>query len=55
MSGFRRVQNVFTSSEAGDEFTGRAGQVEILDANWTVVFRSTSDVKCTRLETPDED
>ena len=53
--GFLRVQNIFTLSEAGDEFTGRAGQVELLDANWTVVFRGTSDVKVTRLETPDED
>jgi hypothetical protein len=53
--GFLRVQNIFTLSEAGDEFTGRAGQVELLDANWTVVFRGTSDVKTTRLETPDED
>jgi hypothetical protein len=38
--GFLRVQNIFTLSEAGDEFTGRAGQVELLDANWTVVFRA---------------
>jgi hypothetical protein len=53
--GFLRVQNIFTLSEAGDEFTGHAGQWEILDANWTAVFRGTTDVTVTRLETPDED
>jgi hypothetical protein len=38
-------------AESGDEYTGRA-QVDFLDANWNVVFSTTSDVKGTRLETP---
>jgi hypothetical protein len=38
-------------TESGDEYTGRA-QVDFLDANWNVVFSTTSDVKGARLETP---
>jgi hypothetical protein len=38
-------------AESGDEYTGPA-QVDFLDANWNVVFSTTSDVKGTRLETP---
>jgi hypothetical protein len=49
-----RVQTTMTLSESGDEFTEH-GQWEYFDLNWTVAFRGTSDVKATRLETPDED
>ena len=38
-------------TESGDEYTGHA-QMDFLDANWNVVFSTTSDVKGTRLETP---
>jgi hypothetical protein len=51
VSGFQRVQNTSVLTESGDEYTGRA-QVDFLDANWNVVFSTTSDVKGTRLETP---
>ena len=51
VNGFQRVQDTFVLAESGDEYTGRA-QVDFLDANWNVVFSTTSDVKGTRLETP---
>ena len=51
VNGFQRVQDTLVLAESGDEYTGRA-QVDFLDANWNVVFSTTSDVKGTRLETP---
>jgi hypothetical protein len=51
VNGFQRVQDTLVLTESGDEYAGRA-QVDFLDANWNVVFSSTSDVKGTRLETP---
>jgi hypothetical protein len=50
---FERVQTTMTLSESGDEFTEH-GNWEYLDLNWTVVFSGASDVKGTRLETPDQ-
>jgi hypothetical protein len=50
-NGYQRVQETLVLSEPGDEYTGHA-QVDFLDANWNVVFSTTSDVKGTRLETP---
>ena len=47
-NGYQQVQD---TSESGDEYTGHA-QVDFLDANWNVVFSTTSDIKGTRLETP---
>ena len=41
-------------SESSDELTTHT-QSEFLDLDRTVVFRGTSDVKGTRLETPDQD
>jgi hypothetical protein len=51
---FLRVQATMTLSESGDELTSHS-QWEVLDLNWTVVFRGAADVKGTRLETPDQD
>jgi hypothetical protein len=51
VNGFQRVQETLVMTESGDDYTGRA-QVDFLDANWNVVFSTTSDVKGTRLETP---
>jgi hypothetical protein len=51
---FQRVHATMTLSESGDEFTEHS-QWEVLDPNWTVVFRGADDVKGTRLETPDQD
>jgi len=51
VNGFQRVQDTLVMTESGDDYTGRA-QVDFLDANWNVVFSTTSDVKGTRLETP---
>ena len=51
---FLRVQATITLSESGDEFTAHS-QWEVLDPNWTVVFRGAADVEGTRLETPDQD
>jgi hypothetical protein len=51
VNGFQRVQDTLVLSESGDEYTGHA-QVDFLDANWNVLFSTTSDVKGTRLETP---
>ena len=51
VNGFQRVQDTLVLAESGDEYTGRA-QVDFLDANWNVVFSTTSDVNGTRLETP---
>jgi hypothetical protein len=53
--GFGRVESMLTLSESGDELTNRVAHWEVLDANWAVVFRGTSEVKGTRLETPDQD
>jgi hypothetical protein len=50
-NGFQRVQETLALSESGDEYTGHA-QMDFLDANWNVVFSTSSDVKGTRLETP---
>jgi hypothetical protein len=52
VNGFRRVQDTLTLSESNDEYTGHA-EADFLDANWNVVFSTSSDVKGTRLETPD--
>ena len=46
VNGFQRVQDTLVLAESGDEYTGRA-QVDFLDANWNVVFSTTSDVKGT--------
>src|SRR6516162_2581221 len=51
VNGFQRVQDTLVMTESGDDYTGRA-QVDFLDANWNVVFSTTSEVKGTRLETP---
>jgi hypothetical protein len=51
---FARVRINVTLSESGDELTAH-GQWDVLDLNWTVVFRATNDVQSTRLETPDQD
>lgn len=51
VNGFQRVQENLVLSEFGDEYTGHA-QVDFLDANWDVLFSTTSDVKGKRLETP---
>jgi hypothetical protein len=51
VNGFQRVQDTLVLAESGDEYTGRA-QVDFLDANWNVVFSTTSGVKGARLETP---
>ena len=50
-AGFQRVQDTLVLSESGDEYTGHA-QVDFLDADWNVVFSTTSEEKGTRLETP---
>ena len=50
-NGYERVEETLAISEPGDEYTGHA-QVDFLDANWNVVFSTTSDVAGTRLETP---
>jgi hypothetical protein len=50
-TGFQRVQDTLVLSESGDEYTGHA-QVDFLDADWNVVFSTTSEEKGTRLETP---
>jgi hypothetical protein len=41
VNGFQRVQDTLVLAESGDEYTGRA-QVDFLDANWNVVFSTTS-------------
>jgi hypothetical protein len=51
VNGFQRVQDNLVLSESGDEYTGHA-QVDFLDANWNVLFSTTSDVRGKRLETP---
>jgi hypothetical protein len=51
---FLRVLATMTLSELGDELTAHS-QWEVLDLNWTVVFKGAADVKGTRLETPDQD
>src|SRR5260370_656492 len=51
VNGFQRVRDALVLSESGDEYTGHA-EVEFFDANWNVVFSTTSEVKGTRLETP---
>ena len=51
VNGFQRVQDTLVLTESGNEYTGRA-QVDFLDANWNVVFSTTSDVTGARLETP---
>jgi hypothetical protein len=52
VNGFQRVQDTLTLSESSDEYAGHA-QADFLDANWNVVFSTSSEVKGTRLETPD--
>ena len=52
VNGFQRVQDTFTLSESGNEYAGHA-QMDFLDANWNVVFSTSSELKGTRLETPD--
>jgi hypothetical protein len=51
VNGFQRVQDTFTLSESSDEYTGHS-KADFLDANWNVVFTTSSDIKGTRLETP---
>ncbi|HTG62481.1 MAG TPA: hypothetical protein VMG63_24120, partial [Terriglobia bacterium] len=50
-AGFQRVQETLVLSESGDEYTSHA-QVDFLDADSNVLFSTTSEVKGTRLETP---
>jgi hypothetical protein len=50
-AGFQRVQVTLVLSESGDEYAGHA-QVDFLDADWNVVFSTTTEEKGTRLETP---
>jgi hypothetical protein len=50
-NGFQRTRDILVLSESGDEYTGHA-RMDFLDANWNVVFSTTSEVKGTRLETP---
>ena len=52
VNGFQRVQDTLTLSESSDEYTGHA-ETDFLDANWNVVFSTSSDLKGIRLETPD--
>jgi len=52
INGFLRVQDTLTLSESGNEYAGRA-KADFLDANWNVVFNTSSDLNGTRLETPD--
>jgi hypothetical protein len=51
VNGFQRVRDTLTLSESSDEYTGQS-KVDFLDANWNVVFSTSSDVKGTKLETP---
>src|SRR6516162_474221 len=51
VNGFQRVQDTLVLTDSGEEYSGRA-QVDFLDANWNVVFSTTSEEKATRLETP---
>jgi hypothetical protein len=51
VNGYQRVLDTLVLSESGNDYTGHA-QVDFLDANWNVVFSTTTDVKATRLETP---
>jgi hypothetical protein len=50
-NGFQQTQDTLVLSESGDEYTGHA-RTDFLDANWNVVFSTTSEVKGTRLEIP---
>jgi hypothetical protein len=51
VAGFQRVRDTLVLSESGDEYTGHA-QVDFLDADWNVVFSTTSEEKGSRLEAP---
>jgi hypothetical protein len=51
VNGFLRVRRTVTLSESGDEFSGPAN-ADFCDANWNVVFSSTTVVQGKRLETP---
>jgi hypothetical protein len=51
VNGFLRVQDTLTLSESNNEYAGHA-KADFLDANWNVVFSTSSDLKGTRLETP---
>jgi hypothetical protein len=51
VNGFQRIQDTLVLSESGDEFAGHA-QVDFLDADWNMVFSTTSEEKGTRLQTP---
>jgi hypothetical protein len=51
VNGFLRVQRTLTLSDSGDEFSGPA-MADFCDANWNVVFSTTTDVKGKRLERP---
>jgi hypothetical protein len=53
--GFARAQTTLTLSESGDELTDRVAHWDIFDGNWTPVFKGTSELKGTRLQTPDQD
>jgi hypothetical protein len=51
VNGFVRVQDTLTLSESNNEYAGNA-KADFLDANWNLVFSTSSDLKGTRLETP---
>ena len=51
VNGFLRVQRTLTLSASGDEFSGPA-MADFCDANWNIVFSTTTDVKGKMLETP---
>src|SRR5262249_18968906 len=51
VNGFQRTQDTLVLSESVNEYTGHA-RTYFLDATWKFVFSTTSEVKATRLETP---
>jgi hypothetical protein len=53
MNGFSRVQATATLSESGDEFTSES-RSDFFDAEWNVLLTAASEVKGTRLETPEQ-
>jgi hypothetical protein len=54
VNGFLRTLSNQVLSESDNEWARRA-QVDFFDANWTVVFSMTGEMKATRLETPGQD
>ena len=51
VNGFQQTEDTLVLSESGNEYAGHA-RTDFLDANWNVVFSTTSEVKATRLATP---